>query len=102
MAGTETRPVASIIVGSRFRKVTGDINALARSIADIGLLHPIAVTPDRRAAAVVLPFVDPTKPVWIGSAEAAKRSRGWAGRAGGYPEPKPAKSQHWGIGRDDD
>ena len=51
MASTETRPVASIIVGSRFRKVTGDINALARSIADIGLLHPIAVTPDGRLIA---------------------------------------------------
>ena len=51
MASTETRPVASIIVGSRFRKVTGDIHALAKSIADIGLLHPIAVTPDRRLIA---------------------------------------------------
>ena len=51
MASTETRPVASIIVGSRFRKGTGDINALARSIADIGLLHPIAVTPDGRLIA---------------------------------------------------
>jgi N6-adenosine-specific RNA methylase IME4 len=31
--------------------VTGDINALARSIADTGLLHPIAVTPDGRLIA---------------------------------------------------
>jgi hypothetical protein len=51
------------------------------------------------AVAVVLPFVDPTKPIWIGSAEAAERSTGCAGRVGGYPEPKPAKSQHgWGLG----
>ena len=39
-----TFPLDSIKIGSRFRQDHGDIGALARSIADIGLLHPIVVT----------------------------------------------------------
>jgi ParB-like chromosome segregation protein Spo0J len=46
-----TSPVASIIVSNRFRKEPGDIQALAENIHEIGLLHPIAVTPDRRLIA---------------------------------------------------
>ena len=37
-------PLHAIKIGSRFRQDNGDIAALARSIADIGLLHPIVVT----------------------------------------------------------
>ena len=36
-------PVTSILVGARHRKDLGDLEALARSIADLGLLHPIVV-----------------------------------------------------------
>jgi N6-adenosine-specific RNA methylase IME4/ParB-like chromosome segregation protein Spo0J len=39
-------PLDAIKVGSRFRQDHGDIGALARSIADIGLLHPIVVQPN--------------------------------------------------------
>ncbi len=33
-------------IGPRSRQDHGEIGSLARSIADIGLLHPIVVTPD--------------------------------------------------------
>lgn len=42
----ETRPIAQIKVGARFRRELGDISALADSIGRIGLLHPIVITPD--------------------------------------------------------
>jgi N6-adenosine-specific RNA methylase IME4 len=52
--------IADIRTGSRHRKDLGDIAGLAASIAEIGLLHPIVVTPDgtliagaRRIAACV-------------------------------------------------
>jgi ParB family chromosome partitioning protein len=38
--------IGKIIIGDRARKDMGDLHALARSIADIGLLHPIVVTDD--------------------------------------------------------
>jgi ParB-like nuclease domain len=38
-------PVADIEVGTRHRHDMGDIDALAQNIAEIGLLHPIVVTP---------------------------------------------------------
>lgn len=38
--------IADIIIGERHRKDMGDIEALARSIADVGLLHPIVVRSD--------------------------------------------------------
>lgn len=40
------RTVDSIRVGRRHRRDLGDIDALARSIADLGLLQPITITPD--------------------------------------------------------
>jgi len=43
--------IDDIEIGERFRKDLGDIGDLARSIADIGLLHPIVVTPDMRLIA---------------------------------------------------
>lgn len=39
-----TRPVASIIVGKRIRQDMQDLDALAQSIAEIGLLQPIVVS----------------------------------------------------------
>ena len=38
--------IDAITIGPRFRKDLGDIAALAASIEDIGLLHPIIVTTD--------------------------------------------------------
>ncbi len=38
--------VADVRVGARHRKDLGDVDALVRSIAEIGLLHPIVVTSD--------------------------------------------------------
>ena len=37
--------IDSITIGDRHRKDMGDIDGLARSIAEIGLLHPVVVTP---------------------------------------------------------
>lgn len=37
-------PIDSIIVGDRHRKDLGDVAGLARSIAEVGLLHPVVVT----------------------------------------------------------
>src|SRR3990167_5914477 len=47
----ETLPLTGIVVGRRFREDMGDIASLAASIADVGLLHPIVVTPDGRLIA---------------------------------------------------
>lgn len=40
------RQIDSITVGVRHRKDPGDLNALMKSIAEVGLLQPITVTPD--------------------------------------------------------
>jgi ParB family chromosome partitioning protein len=37
-------PLQAIQIGERHRKDMGDIERLARSIRDVGLLHPIVVT----------------------------------------------------------
>jgi len=37
--------ISKITIGPRCRKDLGDIQALAKSISEIGLLHPIVVTP---------------------------------------------------------
>lgn len=42
-----TLPIASIKVGERFRQQMGDLDGLAASIREHGLLHPIVVTPER-------------------------------------------------------
>lgn len=44
-------PLDQIRVGSRHRDAMGDLDALARSIAEVGLLHPIVVTPDAELVA---------------------------------------------------
>lgn len=46
MSDFETVPIASVELGTRYRRDLGDIAALARSIQDVGLLHPIVI--DRR------------------------------------------------------
>ena len=38
--------IDAIIIGERYRHKMGDIDGLAQSIAEVGLLHPIVVTPD--------------------------------------------------------
>jgi ParB family transcriptional regulator, chromosome partitioning protein len=40
------RSIESIVVGIRHRKDLGDINALMRSIDEVGLLQPVTITPD--------------------------------------------------------
>lgn len=39
--------IAAIHVGDRRRRDMGDLASLARSIADVGLLHAVVVTPER-------------------------------------------------------
>lgn len=46
-----TASIASIIVGERHRRDMGDIDGLAASIAELGLLHPVVITPDGRLIA---------------------------------------------------
>ena len=48
---SDTRPLDTIIVGERFRKDMGDVDALASSIAALGLLQPIVISPDGRLLA---------------------------------------------------
>src|SRR6516225_6459309 len=48
---TATRPVLSILVGERHRRDIGDIGQLAASITDVGLLHPIVITPEGKLIA---------------------------------------------------
>src|ERR1700730_16297644 len=43
--------IDQIQVGFRYRKELGDVRALADSIAEVGLLHPIVVTPEGRLIA---------------------------------------------------
>jgi ParB-like chromosome segregation protein Spo0J len=41
-----TRRIADIIIGIRHRRGLGDIDSLARSIAEVGLLHPVVIRSD--------------------------------------------------------
>lgn len=43
--------ISTIVVGERYRHALGDIEGLARSINEIGLLHPIVITPERHLIA---------------------------------------------------
>jgi ParB/RepB/Spo0J family partition protein len=43
---TSTFALDDIIISIRHRRDIGDITSLARSIADVGLLQPIAIRPD--------------------------------------------------------
>jgi ParB/RepB/Spo0J family partition protein len=51
MAQPLTHAIAKIRVGARHRRDMGDIAGLARSIAELGLLHPVVVRPDGRLIA---------------------------------------------------
>lgn len=42
---------SEIIIGKRLRRELGDINSLAQSIEDVGLLHPIVIRPNNRLIA---------------------------------------------------
>jgi N6-adenosine-specific RNA methylase IME4 len=44
-------PVDEVVVGERHRADLGDVAPLAESIRDLGLLHPIVVTPSKRLVA---------------------------------------------------
>jgi len=43
---TPTKPITAIKIGKRHRHDLGNGGLLAASIADVGLLHPIVITPD--------------------------------------------------------
>jgi hypothetical protein len=43
---TETRRIADITIGERHRRDMGDIEGLARSLDELGLLQPIVIQPD--------------------------------------------------------
>src|SRR5215472_17749254 len=45
------RALAQIKVGTRHRKDMGDIESLAASMADVGLLHSVVICPDGRLIA---------------------------------------------------
>jgi len=44
-------PIDGIQVGLRYRKDLGDLRSLADSISEVGLLHPVVVTPEGRLIA---------------------------------------------------
>lgn len=46
MSSSNDVRIVDVKIGSRTRKELGDIDSLAKSIEEIGLLHPIVVTPD--------------------------------------------------------
>jgi N6-adenosine-specific RNA methylase IME4 len=46
-----TLPIDRIEVGFRYRKDLGDLRPLADSISEVGLLHPVVVTPEGRLIA---------------------------------------------------
>ena len=43
--------IDQIQIGFRYRKDLGDLRSLADSIGEVGLLHPIVVTPEARLIA---------------------------------------------------
>jgi len=51
MSHSPLRSIDEISVGFRYRRDLGDVRALARSIEEVGLLHPVVVTPDGRLIA---------------------------------------------------
>jgi ParB family chromosome partitioning protein len=46
MGDHPSRPISSIRVGARHRRDLGDVDGLAVSIAELGLLHPVVIKPD--------------------------------------------------------
>jgi len=50
-AKTTEVPIGSIRVGRRFRRDVGDLTGLAESIDEIGLLHAVVISPDKKLVA---------------------------------------------------
>jgi N6-adenosine-specific RNA methylase IME4 len=50
-AHSAIRRIDEIIIGERHRRDMGDLDRLAASIAELGLLHPIVIRPDNRLIA---------------------------------------------------
>ena len=50
-SGLSRMPLEQIEIGFRYRKDLGDVGALADSITEVGLLHPVVVTPEGRLIA---------------------------------------------------
>lgn len=48
---SQLTPIADIRIGKRHRRDLGDVDGLAASIAELGLLHPVVVTPDNKLIA---------------------------------------------------
>jgi len=48
---TAKLPIGQIEIGFRYRKDLGDLRSLAESISEMGLLHPVVVTPEGRLIA---------------------------------------------------
>ncbi|MGJ5814494.1 MT-A70 family methyltransferase [Paludibaculum fermentans] len=48
---TPVRSIDAIDVGLRYRQDLGDLRSLAQSIGEVGLLHPIVITPEGRLIA---------------------------------------------------
>ena len=48
---TTTIAIGDIVIGKRFRRTLGRLETLVCSIREVGLLHPIVVTADRRLVA---------------------------------------------------
>src|ERR1700676_5827991 len=51
LAHTARMHIDQIQIGYRYRRDLGDVRALADSIAQVGLLHPVVVTPEGRLIA---------------------------------------------------
>lgn len=47
----DSLPIDGIQVGFRYRRDLGDLRSLAESISEVGLLHPVVVTPEGRLIA---------------------------------------------------
>ena len=45
------RPIDSITIGKRHRRELGNLDSLAESIAELGLLHPVVIKPDGQLVA---------------------------------------------------
>jgi ParB family transcriptional regulator, chromosome partitioning protein len=43
--------IDQIQIGYRYRKDLGDLHSLANSVTEVGILHPVVVTPEGRLIA---------------------------------------------------
>src|SRR6267142_2184307 len=51
MSSANSMRIDAIQIGFRYRKELGDLRTLAQSIGEVGLLHPVVVTPEGRLIA---------------------------------------------------